>query len=144
MSRYESAEVGEDPQPELLALFGMELAREEVIGRDARNKRITVFGRRGDRRIILRDDIKRMHKVNRIPSGNAFQKRRFFLFLNLIPAHVRYLETVVRVESHDFAGKQVQAFLYAEFFALREKQLKPETDTEEGFFPSHNIADRFD
>src|SRR5215831_5156026 len=102
---YESAEVGEYAQSQLLTLFRMKLAREQMIRRNAGDERTSVLCCRGDDRNIVGHYIKRMHEINIVAAGDSFHERRWLCFLHAVPAHVRHLETAVQVKAHDFAGK---------------------------------------
>src|SRR5688572_8476697 len=85
-----------------------------------------------------------MDKINVIAARKPVQKRRLFFLFDIIPAHVWNLTALIRAKADDLAGQKIQARLLAEFFALREEQLKAETNSQERFSLAHDIANRLD
>src|SRR3972149_1929884 len=134
LSCNEPGEVGQDPEPDLLAFFRMKLAGKQAIGRDTGDKRHSVIRRRSNNRAIVGHHVVGMDKINVIAIADPFQEGRAFLFLQPIPAHMGYFQAIFRVKNHDLPGKEVQPFLWSEFFALGKQKLKAETDPEKWLF----------
>src|SRR5574341_786986 len=111
---HEAAEIGQNPEPQLLALFRVKLASKEPDRRD--------HGR------VVGNDIERMDEIDIIAVRNAFQKRRVFPLLDSVPAHVRHFQIFASMEANYFAGKKIEPFLLAKFLAFGKKQLEAKAD----------------
>src|SRR5918992_2375689 len=72
---YKAPKIGENAQPDFLALLRMELAGKKMLGRDTRDKRGAVIGDGGYYRRILRHNIKRMDEVNVVAAGKSLEER---------------------------------------------------------------------
>src|SRR5258706_718319 len=140
----EAREVAEDGEADLLALLRMELAGEQMVGRDAGDERAGI-GRRGrGQRLILGHDVIGVDEIDVVAPGDAGEKRRIFFLFHAVPAHVRHLEAVVRAKRHHPAGKNIQSLLRPELLALAEQELEAEADAEKRLFALHDFADRPD
>src|SRR4029077_1234995 len=129
----EMAEIGENAQPDLLALLRMELAGKKMIRRNTGDKVASIVGRRRHNRSVCWNNIKGMHKVNVDAVRDAFEERRLAFFLDAVPTHVRNLEAIVQVKADDFPGEEIETLLSTELLALREQQLEPEAYSQERF-----------
>jgi hypothetical protein len=139
-----AAEVGEDPQTQILAFFRVKLTGKEPVGGNAGDEGVTVIRRRRHDRVVLGHDVKRVHEVNVIAATDPFEKWRVILLLEPIPTHVRNLEIFIGAKADHFAGKKVESFLLAELFALGKEQLKSQTNSKKWFLTTHHIANRLD
>src|SRR6266511_1711337 len=75
-SRFDNArEVGVQPQPQIGALFGMELRRDHVLARDDAGEIDAVFGRAQRHLTLGRVDIIRVHEVEVAGIGDAVEQR---------------------------------------------------------------------
>src|SRR5574341_392220 len=125
---HEAAEIGQNPEPQLLALFRVKLASKEPVGRDTRREGTTIIRDRRDHGRVVGNDIERMDEIDIIAVRNAFQKRRVFPLLDSVPAHVRHFQIFASMDANYFAGKKIEPFLLAKFLAFGKKQLEAKAD----------------
>src|SRR5262249_26336877 len=126
----EAPEVGEDAQAQFLALFRMELAREETVGGNARSERGPVVRSRCDNRAVVRSDVEGMDEINVIAARDTVEKRRVAPFVDAVPAHMRYFKIFPRAKPENASRKKIEAFLRAELFAFRKQKLKAQANAE--------------
>jgi 4-amino-4-deoxy-L-arabinose transferase-like glycosyltransferase len=129
-----SAPVGEATQhlqADGLALLRMELCRKSSAAPHGRDERCRIVSLRSDDAGVARHGVIGVNEVDRAAIGKAGQRRSGALNAQLVPAHVRHLETRQLGEAYHVAGEEVEAAILAVLEAPCEQQLQSEADAEE-------------
>src|SRR5574341_15732 len=112
-------------QPQVLALLGMELDRENIVLPDARDELSPVSGRGCDHALVFGHYVVGVHEVEVAAVGHVGERGRPSFDGNGIPAQVRDLERwIVNVESYYAPLDDVQSLVDAELLALGEEKLQ--------------------
>ncbi len=134
-------EVVKNLEANLLTFFWMELSGKNIILPDCRRERTGVIGLGGRNFRIFRDDVIRMHEVNGRIFWQVEKVRGKRSIPQVIPSHVRNLQSGPRFEPNDFARKEVEPVPLTVLVTLREQELQPEADSEKRLALSHVIFD---
>lgn len=128
--------------PLLAALFRVKLRREYIGFKYAGTVNYAeIICLRKDYRLIVGSDEVRVDEIHEFFVVESFQRRSTPLAIlrlfNLIPSYLRnFHEPSFRILGRkfgDFTVDDIKAFMFAELFALRKKQLHAETNTHERF-----------
>src|SRR6266513_4878796 len=135
--RSQRREVPEHPQPHALTLFRVKLRGADVFMADRRSERRRVVGLGGNDRPVLRDDVIRVYEVDRGCLGKVAEDGRRLTELQLIPAHVRHLQSWDVAEANHVAREEVETAMLAILVAGGEEHLQAETNTEKRLARTH-------
>ena len=120
----------------------MKLGGEDVVAPDGRRERCGIIRLGGHQVMVAWGHVVGVHEVNGRRLGQASQRRRRLHETQLVPAHVRDLDARQPRETHDLAGKEVQAAVLAVLVAGREQELQAQADAEEWLALADVFADR--
>src|SRR5262245_18049527 len=118
----------------------MKLRREQRATLYGGRKRHAVRARGNRQRRIARLRVVRMHEVEVRAGGNPLEQAQIALRFHLVPSHVGNLGS--RRETAHRARDDVESLALSKLLALREQELVPETDAEEGTAIVETRADR--
>src|SRR5262249_7944112 len=120
------------------------LCRTDIVDPDCRRERRRIIGLGSDNARILGLYVIRMYEIHRWVHWQIAQNRRRFANVELVPAHVRDLESGNRIEAHDLDREQVKALIHAVLVTGREQKLQPQADAQEWLALVDVVFDRLD
>src|SRR4249920_1705249 len=129
-------EIGDQREPELLALLGMELRARHVVFGDEGGDRAAVIGARHEIVLLLGDEVIGMDEIGVQPAvagRDAFEQSMLTPHAQRVPAHMRDLEVWIGGRNGpDLALDPAEAWRHPMLEAALGHELKADADAEEG------------
>src|SRR5262245_55834424 len=135
-------ELTQHRQTDALTLLRVKLRRHDIVGRNRRAERSRIIRFRRDQFRVARGGIVGVDEVHRIAVAGLAQGTDALLDSQLVPAHVRDLQTSNVGKSHHLAGKHAKTAILTVLVTDIKEQLQSQTDAEALLPATDVLADR--